>query len=381
MRAQVGPRTPIVSTFDLHANVSARMVAACNALIGYRTNPHVDQEDRGRDAARLIVRTLRGEVRPIMAAALPPLVINIERQGTSADPCRTLYRQADEQAKRPGILSNSVALGFPYADVREMGSAFISIGDGDANAARKAVSMLASEWWEGRDELRGQLLTVEQAVARAAQMPPMERPTCLLDMGDNVGGGSPADGTVLLHALAKTRLRSFVCLFDPAASQQARQTGIGKSLRLEVGGKTDRLHGEPFEADFTVCGLSDGRFEETEVRHGGIKSFDQGPTAIVETGGNITVMLTSRRMPPFSLRQITAFGIEPANFDVLVAKGVHAPVAAYAPVCEDLIRVNTPGVTTADMSQLEYRHRRRPMFPFEPETRWDANDIVMGHQA
>ena len=80
---------------------------------------------------------------------------------------------------------------------------------------------------------------------------------------------------------------------------------------------------------------------------------------------DITVMLTSIRMPPFSLRQLTTFGIDPAKFQVLVAKGVHAPVAAYQPVCEELIRVNTPGVTTADMSRLEYHHRRRPLFPCE----------------
>ena len=90
-------------------------------------------------------------------------------------------------------------------------------------------------------------------------------------------------------------------------------------------------------------------------------------------------MMTSKRMPPFSLRQLTTFGIDPAKFQVLVAKGVHAPVAAYAPVCKHLIRVNTPGVTTADMTQLEYHHRRRPMFPFEPDTQWEPNEIVMGH--
>ena len=81
-------------------------------------------------------------------------------------------------------------------------------------------------------------------------------------------------------------------------------------------------------------------------------------------------MLTTNRMAPFSLNQLTSCGLDPARFRVLVAKGVHAPVAAYAPVCQHLIRVDTPGVTSADLSRLTYRHRRRPMFPFEPETAW-----------
>ena len=112
-------------------------------------------------------------------------------------------------------------------------------------------------------------------------------------------------------------------------------------------------------------GRSDGKFEETEVRHGGIRRFDQGPTAVVRTDTGLTVILTTNRMAPFSLNQVTSCGLDPAAFRVLLAKGVHAPVAAYAPVCKHLIRVNTPGVTTADMRALDYRHRRRPLFPFE----------------
>jgi microcystin degradation protein MlrC len=92
-----------------------------------------------------------------------------------------------------------------------------------------------------------------------------------------------------------------------------------------------------------------------------------GRTAIVETAGDnpLTIMLTSRRTMPSSLRQLTHCDLDPLTFEVLVAKGVHAPVAAYEPVCRTIIRVNTPGPTTADMRQLTYRNRRRPMFPFE----------------
>src|SRR5207247_5001738 len=108
-----------------------------------------------------------------------------------------------------------------------------------------------------------------------------------------------------------------------------------------------------------------GKFEETQPRHGGFLKFDQGPTAVVETDRGLTLMLTTRRMVPFSLRQLTTFGVDPTRFRILIAKGVHAPVAAYAPVSKHLLRVDTPGVTTADLSRLIYYHRRRPMFPFE----------------
>jgi len=102
------------------------------------------------------------------------------------------------------------------------------------------------------------------------------------------------------------------------------------------------------------------------VRHGGFTHYDQGQCAVVQSvDGSLTVLLTSKRVPPFSLVQLTSCQLDPASFQIIVAKGVNAPVAAYAPVCQNLIRVNSPGCTTADMKQLPYEHRRKPLFPFE----------------
>ena len=142
--------------------------------------------------------------------------------------------------------------------------------------------------------------------------------------------------------------------------------------QYSLGGHVDRLHGEPVECRARVVRLADGRFTEPEPRHGGIRDFDQGPTAVIETDDGITVMLTSRRMVPFSLNQLRFCGLEPGDFDVLVAKGVNAPLAAYDAVCSEILRVDTPGSTRADMTQLCFEKRRRPLFPFERDTRWNV---------
>jgi microcystin degradation protein MlrC len=377
LRGRVGPKVPIIGTLDLHANLSARMVRACDALVAYRTNPHLDQKERGIDAARLMARTLRGEVRPTMAAAFLPLAVNIERQATAEAPCSVLHRMADHMLGSTGVLNNSLLLGFPYADVPEMGAAVVVVADANEANARGLAWVLAKRWWLVREQFRGRLIAVEDAVARAAKL---AGPVCLLDMGDNVGGGSPADGTVLLHALHQARLApAFVCLCDPDACRALASQQVGAIVPLRVGGHTDNRHGEPFAGKFRLRGLYNGRFEESEARHGGINIFNQGPTAVVETDSGVTVMLTSKRMVPFSINQLTSCGLDPTKFRVLVAKGVHAPVAAYAPVCKHLIRVDTPGVTTADLSRLEYRNRRRPMYPFEPDTQWEPTEITMGH--
>jgi len=142
---------------------------------------------------------------------------------------------------------------------------------------------------------------------------------------------------------------------------------VGKAITTSLGGKSEPigLAGGPLRGTFLVRGLYAGDFTESQPRHGGKTHFHMGPCAVVETDGGLTILLTTRRTPPFSLNQLTSCGLDPASFRVLVAKGVHAPVAAYRAVCNTLIRVNTPGVTTADMTSLPYRHRRKPLFPFE----------------
>jgi microcystin degradation protein MlrC len=140
-------------------------------------------------------------------------------------------------------------------------------------------------------------------------------------------------------------------------------------MQIAVGGRSPEWAGNPeaapLVADWWVVALSDGRFREDKPRHGGVTAFDQGPSAVLESDRGLTIMVTSRRMAPFSLGQIRHAGIDPASFRLLAAKGVHAPVAAYGEVCRSFIRVNTPGVTTADLARLTYHRRRRPLFPFE----------------
>lgn len=363
VRRRVGSRLPIIGTLDPHANLSQRMVDSTDALIAYRTNPHLDQRARGVEAATLLARMLRGEIQPTQAAAFPPLAINIERQLTSEPHCRPLYELADRQLKNKQVLSNSILLGFPYADVEEMGSAVLAVTDGSPELAKQCAAELADYLWAHRQDFAGQLIGMDVALEQTSKA---IGPMCLLDMGDNVGGGSPGDSTHLLYAICRHGLRpAFACLCDPTAVQAAHQAGVGANLCISVGGRTDTLHGEPYKDNFTVVGLFDGRFHEPQPRHGGFTHCDQGPTAVLRGASGIDIMLTTRRMPPFSLRQLTTFGVDPIAYHILVAKGVNAPVAAYEPVCKRLIRVNTPGCTTADMQSLEFSHRRKPMFPFE----------------
>ncbi len=360
VRNVIGPDLPYIATIDPHANLSQRMVDATDALIAYETNPHLDQRETGLRAASLMVRTLSGEIKPTQAAAFPPVAINIQSQNTGEQPLKDLYSWV--RTAIDDVLSVSIVLGFPYADVPEMGSSVVVVTGDDRDRARHLSTRVGNQIYERRNRFEPRFTSPLKAVENV--LGTSSTPVVLLDMGDNVGGGSPANGTALLHEI---RLHAagpaFACLADAPGAAKAFDVGIGG--RIEDFAIGDPIN--PFMADFDVLSLHDGRFSERESRHGGYSAFDQGRTAVLGASDrSLTVMLTSKRVPPFSLRQMTAFGLDPASFRLIVAKGVIAPQAAFAPIAKGgFIHVDTPGPTRADMTKLIYRHRRKPMFPFE----------------
>lgn len=374
VRRIVGPDLPIVGTLDLHANVSEKMAAACDALFGYRSNPHLDQFERGLQAGRCLVRALETGIRPRMSLVRLPLCVNIERQATEEPQGLQLCQRADELAAAGADVQGiSYLFGFPYSDVPEMGATVLAVAD-SAEVSRGLAADLANFWWSHREDFAGQLISVEQAIAEAVQQGADGGPVGLLDMGDNVGGGSPGDGTWIAHAwLQHGRGPCLVVLADAAAVQRSEQAGIGGSWSGPIGGLVDPVrHGPPVEDEWTVVGLADGKFNETEARHGGYSRFDQGRTAVLRGKRGLTVEVTTLRMAPLSLQQVLSAGIRPEQFAAVVLKGVHAPVAAWRSVCSRLIRVNTDGVTTADLGRLRFEQRRVPMYPFEPAISWRA---------
>ena len=376
VRRLVGPQLPIVGTLDLHANVSLQMVTACDALFGYRTNPHLDQFARGLEAGRCLLNALHTGIRPVMAFRQLPLCVNIERQATAEQQGQRLWQTAERLQSHPEMLSVSCLYGFPYSDVPEMGASVIAVARQHLQVAETAAAEMANMWWAQRDEFTGQLISVRQAIELALQVRQQEphRPVGLLEMGDNVGGGSPGDGTWVAHGWREFGAGPcLTVLADPDVVKLAVAAGIGSTLRINIGGKLDpQRHGPPLPDDWTIHSLSDGRFSESQPRHGGYSQFNQGPTAVLHGASGLTVVATTLRVAPLSLQQVLSQQLNPADFAAIILKGVHAPVAAYAPVCSRLIRINTSGVTTADLTELQFKQRRHPLFPWELTTDWQA---------
>jgi microcystin degradation protein MlrC len=364
VRHVVGDAVPIGVTLDMHANMSRRMIDLPTVINTYMTNPHLDARARAREMADLLFQVVRNEIRPVMAVEMPPLVVNILRQGTSDSPMRELVALATAAAARPGVLSVSVAEGFPYADVEEMGMAFLAVTDGDAALGRAVARELARAAWDVRDDLQGDGVAIDDALRLAATAE--SYPVVLLDVGDNVLGGSPADSTHVLAAAQRLGVRGlFHSLCDPAAVTACAAAGVSSVVEIDVGGKTDDLHGDPVWIRGEVRHLDDGRFEETGPTHGGKRFFDAGLRAVVHTDDDHTILLTSRPMGNTSRQELVSAGIDPLTQPIIVAKGVQSPRGAFEPIAATMIQLNSPGCTSADVTALHYQYRRRPMFPYE----------------
>ena len=194
-----------------------------------------------------------------------------------------------------------------------------------------------------------------------------EFPVVLVEMGDNIGGGSAGDSTFVLTELLRQKATGWlVVVCDPEAVEAAATAGVDASFEGLVGGKSDDLHGEPVRVRGRVKCLHNGRFLETEVRHGGARYFDQGLTAVIEAEGSTPdlqslLVLTTLRQPPFSLHQITSCGVYPERHKILVVKAAIAYRAAYGPIAKRIIEVDTGGLTAVNPARFEYKNARRPM--------------------
>ena len=209
----------------------------------------------------------------------------------------------------------------------------------------------------------------------ASPTPTDHGPVVLMDVGDNIGGGSPGDGTILLEAAVRLRVSGFLAiLFDPSAVEQCIAAGVGGTVSLPVGGRTDPRNGRPVPVEGVVRVITDGRYEDATPTHGGFRFFDAGPTVVLETTLGHTLLLTSRLVMPSSLEQLRSAGVRPERLRVIAAKGVVSPRAAYDRVAVRTILVDTPGVTAADPMGFDHRSRRRPLFPWETDIVFPAAD-------
>jgi microcystin degradation protein MlrC len=365
VREIAGPEMPIAVTLDLHANIGQAMVDGVNIITTYDTYPHTDAAARAREAVNLLIRAIEGEIRPAMALAKPPLLPVPQAMATAAGPFKILFDRAFAMERSGEALTVTVAGGFPYADAPEAGVSFLVTTDDDPVAARGLADELAALAWSLRAEMIVRNTPPADAVAEAIAFP--EGPVMLVDVGDNIGGGTPGDGTILLgELLAQDAQEAAIVIADAEAAAVAFAAGVGATIRVRVGGKVDRLHGDPVEVEGRVRLLSDGQWVHEGPENAGVP-VAMGRTAVLRCGG-VNLVLTSHKSMPGDQQQLKSVGIDPLRQHIIVVKAAVRWRGGFGPIARHAVYADTPGLGSVDLRRFSYSNIRRPIFPLDAET-------------
>ena len=364
---QIAPGLPIAVTFDMHGNMSERIVANATAINGYKSYPHTDMYAAGLQIGRVLMRALKGEIAPVIAWGGLPLLAQTLRMGTADEPMRTMQQMCRDAEREPGILAASVFGGFPMADIAIAGLSAIVVADRSRQTADAVVDRLLDAAWARKADFIYRHEPLEQAVARAKTL--TEGPVVLLDHADNVGSGGTSDSMTVIAELLRQGLDDVAvgAVWDPAAVTQMMAAGVGATVTLDLGGKTDmpsiHARGKPLRLTGTVRRLSDGQWTVRGPMYTGSK-VTTGPTALFETGG-LSIVVTSLHHEPWDIGIFTSIGVDPHHCRYLLLKSRIHYRAGFAPLARHTITLDGEGVTTSDNSILRFDHVRRPIYPLD----------------
>lgn len=372
LRRMVGPEVPIVATHDLHANVSARTVQALDALIGYRTNPHVDQRERAAEAADLLHEMFGGmktATAHIRLPLTPPSVTLGTRQGPYAD----LIAQAQACMAAPGqgpIANVSVMGGFVFADIPKCGLTVTVTARGDERAARRTALALARAAWADRHRYVPDMIDVERAVALARGS---TVPLLFADVADNPGGGGRGNTSWLLAAFHEARIPGAVLgvFVDPALAGRAHAAGEGAVLDA-VFNSEETEYSRRFEARATVVRLTDG---EGVGRRGVMqgRKFSLGPSALLRLeDSGMRVVVGSLRRQLAEPGMVEMHGVDLGSVRCLIVKSRGHYRAGFDEFfTPDRIHdVDSPGLTTPNLKRMDFKRLPRPVWPIDTEVGW-----------
>lgn len=356
VRKAIGRDLPLVVSLDLHANVSPEMIEHADALIAYRTYPHVDMADTGRACARHLALMLKSGQRFAKAFRQLPFLIPISWQCTNDQPTQGIYQKL-AALESDAVPTLSFAPGFPAADFRDCGPSVFAYGrtQADADAAADKVVALV----EGHeDDFDGRIYSPDEGVQLAMELAKSaSKPIIIADTQDNPGAGGDSDTTGMLRALVRNQASAATgVIYDPQSAKAAHAAGIGATLTLALGGKSGIPGDAPYKETFVVEQLSDGKFVAPGPYFGG-RDMDMGPSACLRVG-DVRVVVGSYKAQLADQSMYRYVGIEPTAQKILVNKSSVHFRADFEPIAEKLLICAAPGAMPADTATLPWKHLR-----------------------
>lgn len=365
-RSILGPNVPIVLTLDHHANVTRKMVANCDAIVGHRTQPH-DPYDTGRIGTVLLLRILKGEVKPVTAWRKIPLVSHQEQFLTSKGPMKAWFDRARAMENDPRVLQASNYPMQPWLDVAEGGWATIVVTDGDRAIAEKLADELSDLVWSMRDAFQvKEAVPIDEAVRMADAA--TSGMVVLSDTGDTVFGGAAGDSNLILEAMLRLGIknRALVPLISPGAVARLVAAGLGAQVTLPLGGDAATRFFTPLEVTGTVRFIGDG---PVPLKYAQQSEVDMGRRVVFEAGP-VTLLITELRGVAGNLPGVyEASGIDLGGYKMAVLKTA-SNFQYFAHLTSQVIRVDTRGPGQSDVFTLPWQRTPRPIYPLDPVADW-----------
>lgn len=366
IREMVGPEVPIAVVLDLHATVTQAMAENANALISYRTYPHVDEYERMWQAADLMKRMLDEDIRPRVVLARRPILYALDGGRTTSPPYKELLRRGAEIEASGRALVVSMQAGFSSADVHDIGPS-VAITSMDADDAQVIAEQLMDYAWEQRKVSTIHFTPLDEALAKAKHGDRgLGKPLVISDYSDNPGSGAYGDATRLLSAILDAGLENvgFHAICDPEAALAAQAAGVGHMLDLTLGGKIDpTIGGGPIKVTGRVVSLTDGHFIAYGPMGGGAWR-NYGLSALVRVNG-VEIIIITHNGQATDLAQFTSLGLDPTRKATLVVKSMQHFRAAFEPIAREVIEIDTGALSTRNFTERPYRNVRRPIWPLD----------------
>jgi microcystin degradation protein MlrC len=365
IRKIVGEQIPIVASFDLHGILTDRMLEHCDAITIYHTYPHIDFVETGERAARLLLKILDGQVRPVTARVQIPALVRGYELITETGLFGGMIRAAQAiEATTPG-LSAGMFIGNPFTDVADLRSNTVVVTDNDPEHAEREAIVIANSFWEVRERLQQPLVSMAQAAQIARDSPGT---TILVDAADATSSGASGDSNAILRALVEAgyHKRVLIPIVDAPAVHAAFAAGVGQTIRVTVGGTCDPGRFQPLPVEGRVHMLSEGRF----LNESWGSEWQCGLTAVLHTD-IATLVITSQPVHLFDRSLFFAHGQNPKHFDAVVVKSPHCQSRFFADWAARLVNVDAPGSTSANLPYLGHTRCPRPIFPLDPHVSFE----------
>ncbi|NJN83974.1 MAG: M81 family metallopeptidase, partial [Caldilineaceae bacterium] len=354
VREIVGPDVPVGVELDLHCHLTEQLVNDATAIVIYKEYPHVDVVERAVELFDIIAAAAEKKVKPVMSL-FDCRMIGLYR--TTEEPMKSFVARLTELEREEGVLSVSIAHGFPWADVPEMGTRTLVITDERADYGDEIAEKLGRDLFDQREALRPTYVSLDEGLTRALANP--GSPVVLADVTDNAGGGAPNDSTFALRAMLERGIgnAAIACIWDPIAVAIAMDAGVGAQLDLRIGGKLGPVSGDPVDLRVTVTGI---QRDATQTFGPGIVKL--GDAVAVHAEG-IDMVLNTIRTQTFSPSCFSVVGIDPLQRHILVVKSMHHFHAAFAPIAAEVIHVDAPGAMVTDFTKIPYTRINFQMWP------------------